>query len=137
MNQPLFLLPYSVVPMSNPLLSMDGLPPFNKIKPEHVQPAVQQAIDDAKQRIADVLRTTDSLTWDSLVAPLEETDDRLSLDLVSSPMVDSVVNNINCGAAYEACLCHCWLEDIRRLLGNMLVCIVLIRRWLTVMNFVA
>ena len=45
--------------MTNPLLAMDGLPPFSKIKPEHVQPAVSQAIADAKQRIADVLTTSE------------------------------------------------------------------------------
>ena len=90
--------------MSNPLLSMDGLPPFSKIKPEHVQPAIQQAIDDAKQRIADVLRTTDSLTWDSLIAPLEETDDRLSCIWFFVSYMNSVVNSDELRAAYEACL---------------------------------
>ena len=90
--------------MSNPLLSMDGLPPFSKIKPEHVQPAIQQAIDDAKQRIADVLRTTDSLTWDSLIAPLEETDDRLSRIWSPVSHMNSVVNSDELRAAYEACL---------------------------------
>ena len=26
--------------MSNPLLEMDGLPPFSQIKPEHIEPAL-------------------------------------------------------------------------------------------------
>ncbi|EGP01819.1 oligopeptidase A, partial [Pasteurella multocida subsp. multocida str. Anand1_goat] len=30
--------------MSNPLLSFEGLPPFSQIKPEHVQPAVENLI---------------------------------------------------------------------------------------------
>ena len=41
--------------MTNPLLSMDGLPPFSQIKPEHVKPAIEQAIADCKERIAEVL----------------------------------------------------------------------------------
>ena len=27
--------------MSNPLLHIEGLPPFSQIKPEHIQPAIQ------------------------------------------------------------------------------------------------
>ena len=90
--------------MSNPLLSMDGLPPFSKIKPEHVQPAVQQAIGEAKQRIADVLRSSENLTWDSLIAPLEESDDRLSRIWSPISHMNSVVNNDELRTEYEACL---------------------------------
>ncbi|NCB56614.1 MAG: oligopeptidase A [Gammaproteobacteria bacterium] len=90
--------------MSNPLLSMDGLPPFSKIKPEHVQPAVQQAIGEAKQRIADVLRSSDNLTWDSLIAPLEESDDRLSRIWSPISHMNSVVNNDELRIEYETCL---------------------------------
>ena len=32
--------------MSNPLLEMNGLPPFSQIKPEHVEPAVDQLLAD-------------------------------------------------------------------------------------------
>lgn len=90
--------------MTNPLLAMDGLPPFSKIKPEHVKPAVEQAIADAKQRISDVLNTTEPFTWDNLIAPLEECDDRLSR--IWSPVghMNSVVNSDELRAAYESCL---------------------------------
>ena len=90
--------------MTNPLLAMDGLPPFSKIKPEHVKPAVEQAISDAKQRISDVLNTSEPFTWDSLIAPLEECDDRLSR--IWSPVghMNSVVNSDELRAAYESCL---------------------------------
>ena len=90
--------------MSNPLLSMDGLPPFSKIKPEHVQPAVQQAISDARQRIADVLRISENFTWDNLIAPLEESDDRLSRIWSPVSHMNSVVNSDELRTAYEACL---------------------------------
>lgn len=90
--------------MTNPLLAMDGLPPFSKIKPEHVKPAVEQAIADAKQRISEVLNTTEPFTWDNLIAPLEECDDRLSR--IWSPVghMNSVVNSDELRAAYESCL---------------------------------
>ena len=41
--------------MTNPLLTMDSLPPFSQIQPDQVQPAVTQAIADCKQKIEDVL----------------------------------------------------------------------------------
>ncbi len=56
--------------MSNPLLSMEGLPSFSQIKPEHVKPAIEQAIADCKARIAEVLKRSEPQTWDSLVAAL-------------------------------------------------------------------
>jgi len=69
-----------------------------------VQPAVSQAIADAKQRIADVLTTSESFTWDSLIAPLEECDDRLSRIWSPVSHMNSVVNSDELRAAYEACL---------------------------------
>ena len=90
--------------MSNPLLSMDGLPPFSQIKPEHVRPAIEQAIADCKARIAEVLKQSEPLTWDSLVAPLEEVDDRLGR--VWSPVshLNSVVNSTELREAHDGCL---------------------------------
>ena len=41
--------------MTNPLLTMDSLPPFSQIQPDQVHAAVTQAIADCKQKIGDVL----------------------------------------------------------------------------------
>jgi len=41
--------------MSNPLLTFTDLPPFSAIKPEHVKPAVEKAIEDCRARIDAVL----------------------------------------------------------------------------------
>ena len=32
--------------MSNPLLHIEGLPPFSQIKPEHIQPAIEKLIEE-------------------------------------------------------------------------------------------
>ncbi|MCF3097949.1 oligopeptidase A [Aeromonas australiensis] len=90
--------------MNNPLLTMDSLPPFSQIKPEQVQPAVVQAIADCKQKICDVLARRDPHTWDSLIAPLEEVNDRLSR--VWSPVshLNSVLNSEALREAHDACL---------------------------------
>ena len=90
--------------MPNPLLSMEGLPPFSQIKPEHVRPAVEQAIADCRQRIADVLKQNEPWTWDNLVAPLEEVDDRLSR--IWSPVghLNAVLNSAELREAHDGCL---------------------------------
>ncbi|WP_420925186.1 oligopeptidase A [Aeromonas veronii] len=90
--------------MNNPLLSMDSLPPFSQIKPEQVQPAVIQAIADCKQKISDVLAQRDPHTWDSLIAPLEEVNDRLSRIWSPVSHLNSVLNSEALREAHDACL---------------------------------
>ncbi len=90
--------------MTNPLLTMDSLPPFSQIQPDQVQAAVTQAIADCKQKIEDVLAQREPHTWDSLIAPLEEVNDRLSR--VWSPVshLNAVQNSEALRAAHDACL---------------------------------
>ncbi|EKB22621.1 TPA: oligopeptidase A [Aeromonas veronii] len=90
--------------MNNPLLTMDSLPPFSQIKPEQVQPAVMQAIADCKQKISDVLAQRDPHTWDSLIAPLEEVNDRLSRIWSPVSHLNSVLNSEALREAHDACL---------------------------------
>ncbi|MFM5010883.1 oligopeptidase A [Aeromonas veronii] len=90
--------------MNNPLLTMDSLPPFSQIKPEQVQPAVIQAIADCKQKISDVLAQRDPHTWDSLIAPLEEVNDRLSQIWSPVSHLNSVLNSEALREAHDACL---------------------------------
>ncbi|MBW3808115.1 oligopeptidase A [Aeromonas jandaei] len=90
--------------MNNPLLSMDSLPPFSQIQPDHVQPAVTQAIADCKQKIKDVLAHTEPHTWDSLIAPLEEVNDRLARIWSPVSHLNSVLNSEALRAAHDACL---------------------------------
>ncbi|MFD2179781.1 oligopeptidase A [Veronia pacifica] len=90
--------------MANPLLTFTDLPPFSQIKPEHVQPAVEQALADCRKAVEAVLATNAAPSWETIVAPLAETDDRLSR--IWSPVghMNSVVNSQELRDAYEACL---------------------------------
>ncbi|WP_028025750.1 oligopeptidase A [Enterovibrio calviensis] len=90
--------------MSNPLLSFTDLPPFSAIKPEHVQPAVEQAIADCRSAIEAVLENNTDPSWDNICVPLAESDDRLSR--IWSPIghMNGVVNSPELRDAYEACL---------------------------------
>jgi oligopeptidase A len=89
---------------ANPLLSMDGLPPFSQIRPEHVEPAIDHLLADNRQRIETLLDGLDTPTWETLVAPIEEWEDRLSR--VWSPVghLNAVMNNEALRSAYNACL---------------------------------
>ncbi|WMC10645.1 oligopeptidase A [Oceanimonas pelagia] len=100
--------------MTNPLLTMDGLPPFSQIKPEHVKPAVEHAIADCKKRVETVLARNEEFTWDNLVAPLEEVNDHLSRIWSPVSHLNSVMNSEALRQAYESCLpllseYHTWM----------------------------
>ncbi|WP_394128205.1 oligopeptidase A [Vibrio hepatarius] len=90
--------------MSNPLLSFTDLPPFSQIKPEHVKPAVEQVIADCRAKIEQVLAEDLTPTWESVVAPIEEVDDRLSRIWSPVSHMNSVVNSDELRDAYESCL---------------------------------
>ena len=90
--------------MSNPLLEMDGLPPFSKIKPQHVEPAVDALIAEGRKTVADLLAATDSYSWDNLIQPLEEVEDRLGRAWSPVSHMNSVVNSDELREAYNACL---------------------------------
>jgi oligopeptidase A len=90
--------------MSNPLLTFTDLPPFASIKPEHVKPAVEKAIEECRKVTEQVLEGNTSPTWENLVAPIEEVDDRLSRIWSPVSHMNSVMNNEELREAYESCL---------------------------------
>ncbi|RSD32186.1 oligopeptidase A [Vibrio pectenicida] len=90
--------------MPNPLLSFTDLPPFSQIKPEHVKPAVEQAIVDCRAKIEQVLAGNSSPSWENIVEPIEEVDDRLSRIWSPVSHMNSVVNSDELREAYESCL---------------------------------
>jgi len=53
--------------MTNPLLEITELPQFSKIKAEHVVPAIEQLLDQARQTIATQLQNGAPYTCQSLV----------------------------------------------------------------------
>jgi oligopeptidase A len=90
--------------MTNPLLQTTSLPQFSKIKPEHIKPAVEQAIIDCKATIAEVLANNTLFTWANLVAPIDEVDDVLGKLWSPISHMNSVVNSDELRDAYESCL---------------------------------
>lgn len=90
--------------MSNPLLTFTDLPPFSQIQPQHIQPAVEQAIAECRAKIEEVLASDLEASWETICSPLTETDDRLSR--IWSPIghLNGVLNSPELRDAYEACL---------------------------------
>ena len=61
----------------NPLLEMEGLPPFSKIEPKHILPAMEDLLLENREAVAWLMDQESSFGWDTLVQPLEEMEDRL------------------------------------------------------------
>ena len=99
---------YFVPIMTNPLLPQTvkklDLPAFSKIKPEHIKPAVEQAIADCKKVINDVLNNNAPFTWENLIQPIDEVDDILSKLWSPVSHMNSVVSSDELREAYESCL---------------------------------
>ena len=90
--------------MTNPLLQNFDLPAFSKIKPEHVKPAVEQAIKNCKDTIAEVLNKNEHFTWANLIEPIDAIDDVLTKLFSPVSHMNSVVSTTELREAYESCL---------------------------------
>jgi oligopeptidase A len=90
--------------MDNPLLSKFTLPPFRQIKPEHVEPAIDQLLADARDVVKQKLAETERYTWENLIEPLEEVDDIINKAWSPVSHMNSVVNSDELRDAYNACL---------------------------------
>ena len=90
--------------MTNPLLEQAGLPLFSKIKPEHVEPAIDHLLAENRRRIEELLDNAGQPSWENLVEPIEEWEDHL--ERVWSPVshMNAVTNSEELRAAYNACL---------------------------------
>ncbi|WJN59537.1 oligopeptidase A [Pseudomonas sp. SO81] len=90
---------------ANPLLQDFDLPPYSLIKPEHVEPAVDQILADSRAAIAELLKTQqDNPSWDGLVLALDELNARLGRAWSPVSHLNAVCNNAELRNAYEACL---------------------------------
>jgi len=90
--------------MSNPLLSNADLPLFSKIKPEHVEPAIDQLLAEARAAVEHNLQANNQYTWDNLIEPIETIEDKLNKAWSPVSHMNSVVNNDALRDAYNACL---------------------------------
>ncbi|HEY9150120.1 MAG TPA: oligopeptidase A, partial [Gammaproteobacteria bacterium] len=90
--------------MDNPLLDLQDLPPFSRIRPEQVEPAIDQLLTEARQAIEVLLAANETYSWDNLVRPLEDIEDRLNRAWSPVGHLNAVMNSDALRAAYNACL---------------------------------
>ena len=90
--------------MTNSLLEMTGLPEFSKIKIEDIEPAIDYVLQENRSMLEQLLNQDDTYSWNSLVQPLEEMDDRLSKIWSPVSHMNAVVNSDDLREAYNACL---------------------------------
>ncbi len=88
----------------NPLLGMTGLPPFQHIKPEHVESALETIIKENRELLETLLKNNEHYTWENLIEPLEDADDRLGRMWSPVSHMNSVVNSDELRDAYNNCL---------------------------------
>ncbi len=88
-------------PSSNPLLDFSGLPHFEAIRPEHVAPALDRILTENRAARGKLLTEQSSYSWDNLVGPMEDMQERLQR--VWSPVshLNAVVNSEPLRAAYN------------------------------------
>jgi oligopeptidase A len=84
----------------NPLLDFSGLPRFAEIRPEHVTPAVDRLLAEARAAV----RAAEAAppTWDEFVAPLEDANERLGRAWGCVAHLHAVMDSPTLREAYNA-----------------------------------
>jgi oligopeptidase A len=86
---------------SNPLLAYGALPAFDRVAPEHIEPAMQTLLESLHAEL-EVLESDAKPTWSGVVAPLERMGDRLGFTWGVVGHLMGVKNSDALRDAYEA-----------------------------------
>ena len=89
--------------MLNPLLVEKGLPAFDAIRPEHVEPALRTQLESNRRQLQDLLASS-AQTFAALVEPIEALQHRLNRTWSPVGHLNGVMNSEPLRAAYNACL---------------------------------
>ncbi len=87
--------------MQNPLLDFSGLPQFDRIKPEHITPALDTLLQQGKQIIEQLAASDVAPTWKNFAEPLEEIEEKLSRVWSQVGHMNAVVNSPALREAYN------------------------------------
>jgi len=90
--------------MSNPLLENTTLPQFSKIKPAHIENAMDTLLAEAREIVNKQLQATNEYSWENLVEPIENIEDKLNKAWSPISHMNSVVNTDELRDVYNACL---------------------------------
>ena len=86
---------------SNPLLDFTGLARFDKITPTDITPAIAALLKQAHTVVALLEASTDGVTWDNFVVPLEHVTEKLSRAWGIVSHLNAVADTPELRAAYN------------------------------------
>ncbi|MGI9317851.1 MAG: M3 family metallopeptidase [bacterium] len=89
---------------NNPLLDLDGLPKFDAILPEHVEPAVDYILNRNRTQIQQLVQDVANPGWDDFMARIEQLDDELERIWAPVSHLNSVRDSQELREAYQICL---------------------------------
>jgi oligopeptidase A len=87
---------------ANPLFDFSGLPRFSEITPEHVAPAVESLLAEARATVEQVAAAAGAPTWDRFLRPMADAEDRLDRAWGQVTHLNAVVNTPALREAYNA-----------------------------------
>ena len=88
----------------NPLLDFSDLPRFGEIRADHIVPAIDALLADARAVVERIAQDTSPASWDNVVAPAEATFDHLDRAWGAVRHLNAVVNTPAIRDAYNAAL---------------------------------
>ncbi|MGQ5523526.1 M3 family metallopeptidase [Chitinimonas sp. PSY-7] len=86
--------------MRNPLLDLSGLPRFADIQPEHIAPAIDQLLEEARAAVK-AAEVVNPVNWDSFVNPLDDATEKLGRAWGQVSHLQAVVNTPALREAYN------------------------------------
>jgi oligopeptidase A len=89
---------------NNPLLAFDNLPLFDRIRPEHVVPAIEQLLLDANAALETVTAADFPARWDAIAGVLDVSTERLERAWSAVSHLKSVADAPELRAAYNEAL---------------------------------
>ncbi len=89
-------------PLHNPLLEIDFDIPFDRIRAEHVEPAADHLLAEARERLRAIGEGTGPRTYDDTLGALEETTEKLERAMGVVGHLESVATTPEWRAAYNA-----------------------------------
>ena len=86
---------------NNPLLHFSGLPKFEEVKAEHVSPAIEHLLSEARATIEMLVASEEAVSWDNFAAKLEDMEEKISRAWSQVGHMNAVVNSPELREAYN------------------------------------
>jgi len=90
--------------MKSPLLNIKDLVDYQAIKPEHIEPALDELLAEGRALTKKLLADNTEYSWENLILPLEILDNEMERMWSPISHMNGVVNTPELRDAYTACL---------------------------------